>query len=391
MRLCVVSHKDCWQDDAGVWRSQGGFPFQMGAIGSLFDSMTIVIVRGEARLGGIPLPRHATVVGLREPTGADWRRKLSVVAHLPYYLRAIGHHIRKADVVHVAPPGDIPFLGLLAAIALRKRLVARYCGSWTVTSQTTLMNRVTRQCMRQFAGGRNLMLATGAGAGAPARGMNWIMATAVSEREVATVQPDLRRAPNEPMRLAYVGRLTSVKGVGNIISALGSLRRDPLLVGRVPRLTIVGDGSLRPELAALAKREGCEENVRFTGHLDRAEVLEHLLQSDVCVLPSLSESFCKARLDALLCGVPVITTAVGFGREIVGADGERGWLVVPGDVGALAVTLRSVLTRPIDWRALRERCRAYVKERTLEAWAREIGEQCARQWHVGFGNGRLVS
>src|SRR2546430_16217231 len=106
-------------------------------------------------------------------------------------------------------------------------------------------------------------------------------------------------------------------------------------------------------------------------------------------LPSLSEGFCKARLDAMLCGVPVITTDVGFGREIVGADGERGWVVPPGDVGALVAALRRVVTTRLDWPSLRLRCRTYVEGQTLEAWGRRIAEICARQWKLSIVDGKL--
>ena len=107
------------------------------------------------------------------------------------------------------------------------------------------------------------------------------------------------------------------------------------------------------------------------------------------MVPSLSEGFCKARLDAMLCGVPVITTDVGFGREIVGADGERGWVVPPGDVGALVAALRRVVTTRLDWPSLRLRCRTYVEGQTLEAWGRRIAEICARQWKLSIVDGKL--
>jgi hypothetical protein len=50
-----------------------------------------------------------------------------------------------------------------------------------------------------------------------------------------------------------------------------------------------------------------------------------------------------------------------------------------------------VLAGPIDWYPLRALCRAYAEGRTLEAWTRAIGEQCAQQWRVGFVNGRLIA
>jgi len=389
MHVCVVSLKECWQDETGAWLSSGGFPLQMEAVDSLFDRTTLVVVRGRPSGGGIPLPRNAHVVALRRPAGEDARRKLSVLARFPYYVHTIARHVTRADVVHVPPPGDIPLIGMLVAMSLRKRLLVRYCGSWEATSETTLMNRVTREWIRRCAGGRNIMLATGAGATPPAPNMRWIFATATSRSEVGAVRPDLSRDVGDPLALTFVGRLTAVKGVKYLIEALGLLRADGTLAGRLPRLTIVGDGPERDALADLAERTGCRQLVRFAGQLNRTEVMEELLRTDVCVLPSLSESFCKARLEAMLCGVPVISTPVGFGVEIIGKDQERGWIVPAGDSAALAETLRHVLTSPVDWPALRQRCRAYAEWLTLETWASDIGRICAEQWRLPLVDGKL--
>src|SRR5690606_2431093 len=112
------------------------------------DEMVLVIVRatpGAAEAaGGIPLPPGARVVPLYSPVGRDARRKLSVALRLPYYLWKIGTNIRGADAVHTPLPGDIPLLGLLLALLVRKRTIARYGGSWPTNSQTTAMSRFTK-------------------------------------------------------------------------------------------------------------------------------------------------------------------------------------------------------------------------------------------------------
>jgi len=192
------------------------------------------------------------------------------------------------------------------------------------------------------------------------------------------------------LQLAYVGRLSPEKGVEHLISALSSLRHEHL-GNRLPQLTVIGDGPLRRDLTALARSLGCEANVRFVGQLGRDDLFQRLLDIDVCVLPSLTESFCKARLDAMLCGVPVVTTEVGFGRDIVGLNGERGWLVPPGDASKLAAAIKHVVVGPVEWGAMRARCRAYAESHTLEEWTRQIGERCARQWRMAVVDGRLVS
>jgi glycosyltransferase involved in cell wall biosynthesis len=380
MRVCAISFKECWRDDTGRWHSSGGFPVQMAAIAGLFDAMTLVTVEGAPQQGGVPLPASVRVVPLRRPVGHDTRRKLSVMASLPHYVGTIARHVRDADVVHVPLPGDIPLLGLYVALAMRKRTLLRYGGSWTSTSQTTTMNRVTRASLRAAAGGRNVVLVTGAGTASPGPHMHWMFATAIGRDEVATVRPDLGRGLSSPARLVYVGRLSPEKGVALLVDAMARLRDGGLIGDTMPRLTLIGDGPQRAALQAMVAKRGCADVISFAGQFDRAALVDVLQRSDLCVLPSLTESFCKARLDAMMCGVPVVTTEVGFGRAIVGADGERGWVVPSGDPAALAATLRQVVQGPTDWPAIRRRCRHYTEEFTVESWAAGIGRICAAQW-----------
>jgi len=365
----------------------------MAALGALFDDLTLVVVQGERRNGGIPLPGLARVVALRAPAGADTRRKVSVVANCWYYLASIARQVREADVVHTPVPGDIPLLGMLVAAALHKRLLAMYNGSWITNSETTWMNRVTRGLMRTLALGSDVMLAVGPSGikTVPATRMQWIFVTAIRRDELTNVNPALARAPHTPLELAYVGRLSPEKGLLHLLRALASLKADPTLTGMVPRLTIIGDGPQKADLRAAVRMLRCEDRVQFMGQLDRGESVRQLLTADVCVLPSLTEGFPKASLDAMLCGVPVVTTDVGFGLETIGSDGERGWVVPPGDVSALAAALRRVVTEPVDRPTIRLRCRRYVEDQTLEAWACRIAEICGERWNLSLMDGKLRS
>ncbi len=386
MKLCAVSFKECWQAD-GRWWSSGGFPLQMAGVASLFDSLTLAIVEGAPRAGGLPLPEGAEIVRLRPPRGEDLRRKLSVLAGLPSYLTSLVPAIRRADVVHVPLPGDIPLLALLLAVLARKRLIARYGGSWVRTGQTTLMNSITRGLMRSLAGGRNVMLATGEGQAPPAPRMQWIFSTALSASELARARADCDRGWSEPKRLVYAGRLSPEKGVQVLVEAVAILAKG----SRLPRLEVevLGDGPQRAELEARVRESGLEHVFRFRGQVDRAGLARELSAADLCVQPSLTEGYSKAWLDAMAHGVPVLASNVGAAASVVGAAGERGWLVAPGRAEELASALARVFEDPIDWPALRERCRSYVAGRTLEAWAARIGQIAARQWGVQLVDGRL--
>jgi glycosyltransferase involved in cell wall biosynthesis len=387
-RVCVVSFKECWPDAEGRWHSSGGFPAQMTGLASLFDETTLVIVGTAPQAGGMPLPPHARVVPLPSPTGTDLRRKLSVAHRLPALVRTITRECRRADVVHTPLPGDIALLGFFIGLTLGKPVLARYGGSWTQTGATTLMNRVTRQSMRLAARGRNVMIATGTGERPPAAGMTWLFASAISRAEVAGIRPALDRPRSMPLRVIYPGRLSPEKGVRHLLGAMAALRRTRP-EGAMPRLVLVGDGPERAELTAAAAAADCGDVVEFRGQLSRSALLAELCRGDVCVLPSLTESFCKARLDAMLCGVPVVTTEVGFGREIVGADGERGWIVPPGDDQALAAVLARLADGEGDWPAIRRRARAYAERFTIETWTEYLAEACARRWGRPLVAGKL--
>lgn len=386
MKLCAVSFKVCWRDESGNWYSDGGFPLQMSAIGSIFDSMELLVVEGAAQAGGLRLP-EAHVVPLRSPDGVDFRRKLSILFNLPYYVSFIAKHTRRADAVHVPLPGDIPLIALVVALALRKPIVARYCGSWQKTSVTTLMNRVTRGVMRTFAGKRNVMLATGDGSESPAPGMDWIFASALSREEVSSIQPVLDRELGTPPRLVYIGRLAPEKGLSGLIRAIHALSHER--VGLAPTITLIGDGPERVALQELSRKIGCDAQVRFTGQLNRAELSKRLLEADMCVQPSLTEGFSKAWLDAMAHGLPVLASDVGAASAVVGRDGERGWLTPPGDVEALRKKLVTILTNTPDWCALRHRCRRFAESRTLDDWRDRIAELCASKWNCAYREGKL--
>jgi glycosyltransferase involved in cell wall biosynthesis len=83
---------------------------------------------------------------------------------------------------------------------------------------------------------------------------------------------------------------------------------------------------------------------------------------DVCVLSSRSEGMPNAILEYMACGRPVVATAVGANGQLLGDD-ERGLLVHPGDVGALADALRRVLDDRGLAARLGEAARRHVEER----------------------------
>lgn len=161
------------------------------------------------------------------------------------------------------------------------------------------------------------------------------------ERFVAAT-PEARAAlagelgwPSESLIIGTVGRLHPVKDQAQLLHALQALR------ARIPRavLAIVGDGPLRNELEREAGSLGLGDAVRFLG--DRNDVPRLLAGMHVFALPSRSEGYSVALLEACAAALPIVATDVGGNADIV-RDGVNGRLVAPGDAAALASVLHEL-------------------------------------------------
>lgn len=127
------------------------------------------------------------------------------------------------------------------------------------------------------------------------------------------------------------------------------------------RLLVIGDGVERARLTALADRLGISDAVVFTGA--RSDVHRLLSVVDVVALASYTvECFPMALLEAMASGVPTVGTAVGGVPEMV-EDGVTGYVVEPGDAGAMAAALVKVLRDREGAAAMGAAARARVEQR----------------------------
>ncbi len=123
---------------------------------------------------------------------------------------------------------------------------------------------------------------------------------------------------------------------------------------------LAGEGELTGPMRALAAELGISRETFFIGRC--GSVGELLAVSDVCVLSSKAEGFSNSILEYMAAARPVVATDVGGAREAV-VEGETGHLVRPGDDGALAARVISLLRDPGRARAMGERGRKVVGEK----------------------------
>lgn len=149
------------------------------------------------------------------------------------------------------------------------------------------------------------------------------------------------RRPDEVRTLLYVGRADPYKNLATLIRAMGEARKNcpfPLA------LVVAGSPDPRyPEAAQLAAQLGLADSIRWTGYISDAELLALYRQSDLLVHPSRYEGFGLQIIEAMACGLPVVSSRAGSLAEVAGNAAQ---LLDPDDVAGFSQAIRNVLNRP---------------------------------------------
>jgi glycosyltransferase involved in cell wall biosynthesis len=139
------------------------------------------------------------------------------------------------------------------------------------------------------------------------------------------------------LRLVITRNLEPIYGLDTAIRALALVRE------QVPevRLQIAGSGPQREQLQQLAVDFGLADQVDFLGRLDRSEVVNLYHGADVMLNPSRVDNMPNSVLEAMACGVPVVSTNVG-GVPYIVEDGRTALLVPPDDASSMAEAILSL-------------------------------------------------
>ena len=145
--------------------------------------------------------------------------------------------------------------------------------------------------------------------------------------------------PNDEKVVVHVSNFRKVKRVPEVVTVFSKI----LEAGIASKLLLVGDGPDRQKAEQQCRDLGICDHVRFLGKLDQVE--EVLSIADLFLIPSGSETFGLAALEAMSCSVPVISSNIG-GLPEVNVHGETGYLCNLDDVDCMAGYGVKILSDP---------------------------------------------
>jgi len=161
-------------------------------------------------------------------------------------------------------------------------------------------------------------------------------------------------APSGEKILIHTSNFRKVKRTQDVVKIFAKV------IQKIPsKLLMVGDGEERADCEQLCRDLGVGDSVRFLGKQDAIE--EILSVSDLFLMPSQSESFGLAALEAMACKVPVVSTNAG-GLPELNVDGVTGFLKDIGDIDGMAEQSIYILEDEARLKTFKENALARAKE-----------------------------
>lgn len=157
---------------------------------------------------------------------------------------------------------------------------------------------------------------------------------------------NLKRRTHDEKVVTFLGRITMQKGPEYFVEAAAKVLKKTKNV----RFVMAGSGDMMDDMIRLAARRGIADRFHFTGFLRGKEVYQMLRDSDVYIMPSVSEPFGISPLEAMEMGVPsIISKQSGCAEILTNVIKTDYW-----DIDAMADAIHAIISYPALYNQLRE-------------------------------------
>ncbi|MBI5787290.1 MAG: glycosyltransferase family 4 protein [Candidatus Schekmanbacteria bacterium] len=192
--------------------------------------------------------------------------------------------------------------------------------------------------------------------------------------DVDEFKPQVRKNSGK-INLIIVSRLIGRKGIDYLLRAM------PEVIKKFPQitLTIIGEGNLEQHLQSLSADLGIAAGVSFLGFQEHSQMPRYYNNADIFILPSKNEGMSNTVLEAMACGLPIITTNTGGTGELIRGNG----VIIPMEnPQAIAEAVIRLISNPQERMMMGQKSREIALE---FSWR----QQALRYWEIYQQVGKL--
>ena len=271
----------------------------------------------------------------------------------------------KATHIHVRCPGNMGLIGCFAQVFFPfKKKTAKYAGNWDPKSRQPLSYRIQKSILKSTFFTHNMQALVYGDWPDKTRNIKPFFTATYSQKQMKPIaKPGFETGVN----LIFVGVLEAHKSPETIIEVVKILHENGIQV----QATLCGDGKERGILEKMVTSYVLEEQVNILGNVPSSEVRKLMEESHFLVFISRSEGWPKAVAEAMFWGCVPLTSRVSCVGNMVGNNGERGFLM-GNDPQQIAAKISSLLAAPEDYSQISENASAWSRQYTLDYFDTEI-------------------
>jgi glycosyltransferase involved in cell wall biosynthesis len=348
MRLLIISHTAHYLRNSQIvgW---GPTIKEVNWLARAFDGVTHL-----ACFHDIPAPDSALpydtdkvhFVPVPPAGGLTLRDKLRVLQVAPKYISTIFKNIPTVDVIQVRSPGAVALYAMVI-LGVRQDIMrwTKYAGNWGEKSNMPPSFVFQRWWLKNgFTHGP--VTINGKWPDSSGHIYSFNNPSLTIEEIIDARRFCTEKQLSSPVRLIFVGRLESTKGVDFCLDIIHKLRTKFNV-----NLEILGDGSELNNLKAKCTSLKIEPYVTFHGWVPHDEVKRHLAEAHFMLLPSASEGWPKVLSEAMAYGVVPVASNISAIPQILEAT-CAGYALPPTDVEQFADTIIKTVQDPLRWKEM---------------------------------------
>lgn len=290
-----------------------------------------------------------------------WRFVVGVIPTI----RSIYIAMKVVDHIHIRCPGNIALLSCIIQVLFpSKTKTAKYAGNWDWNSKQPWSYRFQQRILRNTFLTKNMKVLVYGEWPDKTKNILPFFTASYSEKEIVEV----KKIPmSKTINLVFVGSMTENKSPMISLEVCKKLHNKGLPI----QLTFCGDGNQRELIEAKVKTDKIENVVNILGNVDSNRVKKVLQEAHLLVFISKSEGWPKAVAEAMFWGCVPITTRVSCVPQMIGGNGERGFLVTE-NIDEIVKIITDLREDEMTYTKISKAGSVWSQQYTLERFEKEL-------------------